>query len=49
MSNLALNTDCQIALENIKILNNDELNEILNSDEKIEDILNGLEQVCKQS
>lgn len=45
MSVAALNNDCQIALENIKILNNEELNEMLSSDEKIEEILNGLEQV----
>lgn len=45
----ALNNDCQIAMENLKMLNNEELNEILNSDDKIEEILVGLEQVHPQS
>lgn len=46
MTTAALNNDCQIAIENLKMLNNEELHETLNSDEKIEEILNGLEQVC---
>lgn len=45
MSITALQSDCKRVIESLTHLSNAELDEIMNSDEKLEEILNNLEHV----